>query len=219
MPEGYVYCLTNESMPGLIKIGETHTIGKTPYDRAEDLYTTGVPTPFNVEFYAKTNDSKKLETDIHILLKEYRNSEKREFFKMSPYTAKLAIEQAMPDISLLDEIIISTSSENSKYNDYNILKEKYDIIENNVIEYIYNIENSVYYNKRKVAMECRVIKGQLTICKEGLCNYKSDLDAFGSSKYAHTDNKSMNNRLGEIINMVEKLKIFIKELSSVDQYN
>ena len=53
MSGGYIYCLTNESMYGLVKIGEIHAEGKTPHDRARELYTTGVPSPFKVEFAKK----------------------------------------------------------------------------------------------------------------------------------------------------------------------
>lgn len=39
-----VYVLTNPSMPGLVKIGKTTQ--KEVSERMTQLYTTGVPTPF-----------------------------------------------------------------------------------------------------------------------------------------------------------------------------
>ena len=46
--DSYVYVLSNESMPGHVKIGFTRS---NPIDRAKQLSSsTGVASPFNVEF-------------------------------------------------------------------------------------------------------------------------------------------------------------------------
>jgi hypothetical protein len=42
-----VYVLTNEAMPGLVKIGMTDDTN--PDTRVSQLYSTGVPLPFEVE--------------------------------------------------------------------------------------------------------------------------------------------------------------------------
>ena len=44
---GFVYILTNECMPGLVKIGSTQ---QDPVERARTLSNTSVPFPFNVAF-------------------------------------------------------------------------------------------------------------------------------------------------------------------------
>jgi hypothetical protein len=77
---GYVYCLTNPSMPGLVKIGMTTN---DPEERAAELSSaTGVPTPFRVEVCKKVWRPKEKEHAIHELLSVlgYRLNEKREFF-------------------------------------------------------------------------------------------------------------------------------------------
>ena len=83
---GYVYCLSNESMPNLVKVGEIHTDGKTPKDRARELFTTGVPAPFKVEFAKKVKNPKQKEITLHKLLEEFteRYSSRREFFQVTP---------------------------------------------------------------------------------------------------------------------------------------
>lgn len=44
---GTVYVLTNPAMPGLVKIGKTARDDNT---RIAELYITGVPVPFNIDF-------------------------------------------------------------------------------------------------------------------------------------------------------------------------
>ena len=61
--KGIVYTLINPSMPDLIKIGSTE---KTAYERAEELYTTGVPTPFEVAYSVPSEYPKTLEDILHI---------------------------------------------------------------------------------------------------------------------------------------------------------
>lgn len=39
MNDGYIYCFSNQSMPGIVKIGMTT---RTPGERAKELYTTGL---------------------------------------------------------------------------------------------------------------------------------------------------------------------------------
>jgi hypothetical protein len=215
MPEGYIYCLTNESMPELIKIGETHSV--SPYERAEQLHMTGVPTPFNVEFYAKTNDSKKLEKDIHMLLKEYRISESREFFKVSPHTAKLAIAKAMPDINLSDEIIISTSS--NTRNPYKKLKDKYDIVEKTVNTYFTSVENSPQYSGfygYRINRRRDEILELLKMINDGLDSYKCNIENNIINQYLREDNKYVKDTLNNILKKLDTFKALLETRSSDD---
>lgn len=78
--EGYVYCMSNESMPGLLKIGMTTD---EPEARAKELSSaTGVPFPFRVEHCKKVANPRAKERAIHELLSAlgYRVNERREFF-------------------------------------------------------------------------------------------------------------------------------------------
>ncbi len=77
--KGYVYILTNPSMPGLVKIGKTT---RDVDQRANELFQTGVPTPFKVEEYFLTPDCGELETVCHSCLSASRVSSSREFFKI-----------------------------------------------------------------------------------------------------------------------------------------
>jgi hypothetical protein len=84
MSEGYIYCLSNEAMPGLVKIGEIHTEGRTPEDRIRELYTTGVPLPFTIEFAKKVKNPGQAESRMHTFLSDKRLNQRREFFKVTP---------------------------------------------------------------------------------------------------------------------------------------
>lgn len=79
MNRGYVYILSNPSMPGLVKIGRTT---RSVEQRANELWQTGVPTPFVVEEEFYTPDCVALEAVAHGHLEGKRVSTSREFFKV-----------------------------------------------------------------------------------------------------------------------------------------
>ena len=80
MSKGYIYCLSNCGMPGLVKIG--FTADSTPLEWSSQLYTTGVPYPFQIEFSKYVKDPDKKERLIHAILGERgeRVNPSREFF-------------------------------------------------------------------------------------------------------------------------------------------
>jgi hypothetical protein len=85
MNKGYVYCFSNPSMPGILKIGMTE---RTPLDRlceANSSDTWRPPTPYKIEFAKLVSDSCEKEKTLHILLEQYteRINPKREFFRVS----------------------------------------------------------------------------------------------------------------------------------------
>ena len=82
MPHGYIYVLTNPAMPDVVKIGRTD---RDPNDRARELRTTGVPSPFEVAHSCLVDDSVSFEAQIHRLLaaRGVRPLRDREFFAIS----------------------------------------------------------------------------------------------------------------------------------------
>ena len=81
---GSVYILTNKSYRygwlrrRLIKIGKTE---KNPIERAKELRSTGVPTPFEVAYSLQSNQYEEIEKEMHKELDMYRSNKDREFFK------------------------------------------------------------------------------------------------------------------------------------------
>lgn len=90
MAKGFVYILSNEGMPGLLKIGFSI---KVPTERAAELNTTGVPSPFEVEYYCLIEKPALLEAAVHRQLKEARHANDREFFRLSLSEAIRAVEE------------------------------------------------------------------------------------------------------------------------------
>lgn len=83
MAYGFIYFLTNPSMPGLTKIGFTH---KHPLARMEELTkATACPEPFEMLAYFDTAIPREAERAIHQALDEYRPNPYREFFEVSPW--------------------------------------------------------------------------------------------------------------------------------------
>jgi len=59
---GFTYVLSNPAMPGMVKVGYSTRLAE---DRAKELYTTGVPLPYAVEFGAATSFPEDVEAAVH----------------------------------------------------------------------------------------------------------------------------------------------------------
>lgn len=77
-----VYVLSNPAMPGLVKIGKTSQ--KDIAERMRQLYTTGVPLPFECEYACRVNDCGKVESAFHLAFGNTRINSNREFFQIEP---------------------------------------------------------------------------------------------------------------------------------------
>jgi hypothetical protein len=87
-----VYVLTNPAMPGLVKIG--FTTQDDTNTRVAQLYTTGVPVPFSLEFACRVPNGAEVERAFHVAFAPNRVNPRREFFKIEP-------EQAIAILRLL----------------------------------------------------------------------------------------------------------------------
>lgn len=96
---GFVYVLSNEAMPGLVKVGMTTQLSEI---RAKKLRTTGVPLPFKVEFRAATCMPTEVERAAHTALDDYRVSSDREFFQTTPSHAANTVQDALLDVAGLE---------------------------------------------------------------------------------------------------------------------
>lgn len=84
-PFSVVYVLTNPAMPGLVKIGKT-----SQHDanlRIGQLYSTGVPFPFELAFACRVRNPDEVEQALHLAFAPNRVNPKREFFSIDPAQA------------------------------------------------------------------------------------------------------------------------------------
>lgn len=91
MSTGYVYCMSNPAMPGMVKIGYTE---RPMEDRIQEanIACTWIPLPFTVEFARRVKDPNHKEQIVHRILKEKRVNPKREFFRVTAEEVKLLFE-------------------------------------------------------------------------------------------------------------------------------
>jgi hypothetical protein len=79
-------------MPKLVKIGRTSS--RDAQTRLSQLYTTGVPVPFRLEFACRVSNAYEVESALHLAFSPNRINPKREFFQIEP-------EQAIAILKLL----------------------------------------------------------------------------------------------------------------------
>lgn len=83
-----VYILSNEAMPGIIKIGRTWNLK----DRMRDLDNSSVPMPFECSYAALVEDAIFVERQLHTIFASFRLRGRREFFRIDPAPVIAAIE-------------------------------------------------------------------------------------------------------------------------------
>lgn len=77
-----VYVLTNPAMAGLVKIGKTTQ--QEVEERMKQLYSTGVPVPFDCAFACRVKDAAEVEKALHLAFGMTRINPNREFFRLEP---------------------------------------------------------------------------------------------------------------------------------------
>lgn len=101
-----VYILVNEAMPGLVKVGRTN--GDLAA-RIRQLFTSGVPLPFELFFACEVKNGVYVEAQLHDAFGDHRLSRNREFFRIAPERVRAALQLAMVrEIQLGDEVFETT---------------------------------------------------------------------------------------------------------------
>lgn len=120
MSKGYVYILTNQAMPGLVKVGMT--LGDVEA-RAAQLHTTGVPMPFEIYECLLCPDAVGAEAQVHSSMPDLRVNNSREFFKCdASFAAQLArdaqreqvsewLNEFIPDTTIVDDGMVIDDSD------------------------------------------------------------------------------------------------------------
>jgi hypothetical protein len=104
---GYIYAMSNKTMPGILKIGMTE---RSIEERLKEANGTFTLIPFIVEISKKVLNCKEKEKCIHQILQSKRVNPKKEFFEVT-------IEEIKPIFDLMDCV-------------ENIELKKYEVINN-----------------------------------------------------------------------------------------
>ncbi len=112
-----VYVLTNPAMPGFVKIGKT--LIEDINQRLGQLYTTGVPFPFELAFACKVPNADEVERALHRAFAPNRANPRREFFNIEPDQAiailkLLHVEDATAEIESMQTAIPAEEVEAGK---------------------------------------------------------------------------------------------------------
>lgn len=84
---GFVYILTNDAMPGCIKIGRTNDLKR----RVQEMDNTSVPLPFKLYFAIETDNDSSIEKNMFAAFEKFRVRTNREFFALNPESAVSAL--------------------------------------------------------------------------------------------------------------------------------
>lgn len=120
MEKQIIYILTNEAMPGYVKIGKT----TNNLQRIKDLSSsTSVPLPFICHHASIVKDNNFVEKQLHDAFDDSRINPKREFFIISPERVVSALRLAeIEDITPKDSEELIDSKEDKEALDFVISK-------------------------------------------------------------------------------------------------
>lgn len=104
MNYGFIYCMSNDSMPGLYKIGQTERAPS--YRRRELSKSTSAPADFEILLFAEVEEPLQTERFVHERLAEYRLNASREFFKVPSLGEVYALFRGVSDL-----VCVTTAAE------------------------------------------------------------------------------------------------------------
>ena len=223
---GFVYVMSNPSF-----IGSTLKIGMSERDptvfRSDELYSTGVPQPFKVEYFAFVESPMDLERKVHKLLDQYRPNAKREFFECD---LSLAIETIRENASIkyeelfaeLDSLKIKTEADKklrekwkaenaAKFESENLYRQKEQDVRrlyyNAAKEEVSNFNKSMWRAIRRDTQDENIIRNARDMALVVPALYKMFKTSHDDEKLSKTDIHL------QIENSVQtKLEDFFKEL-------
>ena len=164
MEEGIVYVLTNPAMQNLVKIGMTTR--QEVEQRMLELYTTGVPVPFECAFAGRVSDVKKVEKAFHKAFGPYRINPNREFFEIEDSQAIGLLEiiceedvtpQVVSELEKVDEVSKNAGKTLSKSRRPRFNFDEMGIAVGSVLHSNFNDESCVVKDERKVEFRSEIM--------------------------------------------------------------
>lgn len=121
---GTIYILTNEAMPGYIKVGKTANLEQ----RVKDLSrASGIPLPFEVFYAAEVEDVDFVERQIHEAFGRTRVAKNREFFSETPERVVAALKlRELREVTPGNEAYVEEESDREALARVKRYKKRYD---------------------------------------------------------------------------------------------
>ncbi|OGC15399.1 hypothetical protein A3J90_06220 [candidate division WOR-1 bacterium RIFOXYC2_FULL_37_10] len=119
-----VYVLTNEAMPGYVKIGKTST---SLEQRIRELSaSTSVPLPFTCFYACTVKDMSFVEHQLHDAFDNNRINPKREFFKIAPERIVAALKLAEIENVTPKNDIVESHEDQKALDNARTIRERFD---------------------------------------------------------------------------------------------
>jgi hypothetical protein len=118
---GWVYIITNKSMPGLLKVGYS---SKDPIIRAKELAQTGLAHPYIVQYDVLIKGPRDIEQQVHKVLHARR--EGKEWFRCSINEAVKVIRTLVAGKVLLENISHNATENTTQPPHLNEMRSGYD---------------------------------------------------------------------------------------------
>ena len=104
-----IYILTNEAMPGYVKIGMTNN---SVLDRLKQLDRTNIPMPFECYYACEVGNAHEEERWLHSIFSDRRVRDEREFFKIDPERVVAAVRRVQKkDVTPKDFVNVTKEEE------------------------------------------------------------------------------------------------------------
>jgi hypothetical protein len=103
--DGWIYCMANESMPGIYKVGMTTRDPTARLAEANRSDTWRPPTEYDLKYSVRVRGALETERKLHAMLEENgeRIHPRREFFKVELRTVKVLMDHVKDDDVVVDD--------------------------------------------------------------------------------------------------------------------
>jgi PAS domain-containing protein len=118
-----IYILTNEAMPGYVKIGMTNN---SVLERLRQLDRTNIPMPFECYYACEVENARQEEQWLHSIFSDRRVRDEREFFKVDPERVVTAVRRIQKKDITPKDFINTTDEEESELEEVKKVRARFD---------------------------------------------------------------------------------------------
>lgn len=215
--KGFIYILINPSLKDLLKIGMTT---RSPEERAKELSTTGVPTPFFVAFSEEVSDCQMIEKEIHLHLENFRYIKSREFFEIPLAQAIKIVAKKIEDL----EKILKLKSSLKVFDSVFYLRGQTNLIKDIIFHIEEPIRDKYFVHKTILKLIYLYFNYQdLIVCQDEIHTYQLSLfleDEFEKLEQSFFESPPTMDELNQIIELIIRaIAKLVEYVYHKDTYN